>query len=408
MHWLLEQNTARAMREAAQKGGIGTATERAGYLTAQNDAEAAANLPRNMSVAGDVAEIRVEGILTKKPDFFAWLFGGGNTTYEQIQAALAAADADPNIKRGTMNISSPGGSVDGLFETLAAIERFGKPLTVRASRADSAAYAIAATAGRIEADSPASEFGSIGVVASFWVDDEIVDVTSTEAPNKRPDPTTDEGKATIREYLDSIHELFVDAIARGRTQHSGKEFDTKTVNEDFGRGSVFVARDAKARGMIDKVPSQAAVRVAAAHETDPTADVGGASRTKEKQTMSIEELKAKYPDLYAAVFQAGARDERDRVMAHITMGRGCGAMDIALGAIESGADMTRHLNAEYNSAAFNRRDIETRQADSDEAGKVLDGNNGSGGAAGNEAPKDELDTVADAMWAERGKKDEDK
>lgn len=401
MHWLLEQNTARQMREAAQKNGTGTAEERAWYIKTQADAEAAANLPRNMSIAGDVAEIRVEGILTRKPDFFAWFFGGANTTYEQIIAALAAADADPNIKRGTMNISSPGGSVDGLFETLAAIERFGKPLTVRASKADSAAYAIAATAGRIEADSPASEFGSIGVVASFFVDDEIVEVTSTEAPNKRPDPTTEEGKATIREYLDSIHELFVDAIARGRTRHSGKEFDTKTVNEDFGRGSVFVARDAKARGMIDKVPSQAAVRVAAAHETDPTADVGGASKAKESK-MTAEELKAKHPDLYAVVFQAGVTDERDRVMAHITMGRGCGAMDIALGAIESGVDVTRTLNAKYLSASANRRDINARQEESDAAAAVLDG------AAAKEEPKDELDVVADALWAKREKKDSDK
>ena len=58
--------------------------------------------------------------------------------------------------------------MEGLFETLAAIEAFGKPMSVRASKAASAAYAIAAAGGSITAVSPASSFGSIGVVMSLF------------------------------------------------------------------------------------------------------------------------------------------------------------------------------------------------------------------------------------------------
>jgi ClpP class serine protease len=147
-------------------------------------------------------------------------------------------------------IDSPGGQVDGLFETIAAIDAFkatGKPLKVRASNAQSAAYALAAAAGRIEATSPASSFGSIGVAAAFVVSDKVVSVTSTDAPNKRPDVATDAGRAIVREQLDAIHELFVGAIAKGRGTTAA------AVNKEFGRGATVLAGEARRRGMIDAI-----------------------------------------------------------------------------------------------------------------------------------------------------------
>ena len=66
-----------------------------------------------------------------------------------------------------LSIDSPGGTVAGLFETLAALDATGKSIRVRSSAAHSAAYAIAAVAGPIEAVTPVSMFGSIGVAALF-------------------------------------------------------------------------------------------------------------------------------------------------------------------------------------------------------------------------------------------------
>ena len=402
--WLLSPEKASEIRAAVSQGAVPTAQERANYVAAEHAAESAAvataNMPRNMKVAGSTAEIRVEGILTEKPDFLAWLFGGGNTTYGQIQAALAVAAADPAVKNIVLDVNSPGGTVAGLFETLAALEAFPKDIRVRASQADSAAYAIAVVAGPIEAKTMASEFGSIGVATAFFVDDEVVDITSTEAPNKRPDISTDEGKAVVREHLDAIHELFVDAIA------SARGTSPKTVNETFGRGSVLLAAEAKSRGMIDKIPARksakkSAAAVADATETDASAEHGGAEET-ETEEMDMKQLRTQHPELVEAVRQegieAGKTKERDRVTAHIVYGEQCGAMDIAIGAIRDGSEMTQTLTAQYMTAGRNRADIEARQQESAEAEGALKG------AKNTEEAMDEMDVATAEYMKLYGKK----
>src|SRR5690606_11582902 len=165
----------------------------------------------------------------------------------------AMARTDDSIKRVVFYVDSPGGQVHGLFDTLAAIESFPKPMVSRCAYACSAAYAIPAMAGKIEAINPAVSVGSVGVVASYFVDDGVIDITSTEAPDKRPDVSTEEGQAVIRKHLDALHELFVDAIARGRTHATGREFTVDDVNANFGRGAVVLGKEAKRRGMVDMV-----------------------------------------------------------------------------------------------------------------------------------------------------------
>jgi ClpP class serine protease len=258
--WFLKHEVAADMRRALDAGLAPDAAQCAAFIdriAAELTSAGALSLPRNMSVSGNVAQINIEGVLTTKPDLFSILFGGGNTTYESIQSGLAMAAADPAVKSLVLNVNSPGGQVNGLFDTLAAIEEFkatGKPISVRASMADSAAYAIAAVAGPIVATNAAAEFGSIGVAASFLKDEEIIDIASTEAPDKRPDVSTEEGQAVVRKYLDAVHELFVDAIARGRGT------TVEDVNTNYGRGSVLLAGEAKKRGMINKSPP--ALRIA--------------------------------------------------------------------------------------------------------------------------------------------------
>ena len=379
-------------------------------------------MPRNFSRAGDVAEIKVDGVLTQKPDFFAMFFGLGNTTYEQIRSSIALAESDPTVRRIVYDINSPGGSVDGLFETLAAIDGASKPSSVRASMADSAAYAIAAVAGRIEANTAASEFGSVGVVATFFNDEELIDITSTNAPNKRPDPATEEGQAVIREYLDSIHDLFVEAIADGRTK-SGRTTTKQQVNEEFGRGAVLLARDARKRGMIDRINPGGlrAVRVTQPPLSDARAeaDMAEGSQTQpppaasgdqpKRATMTEQELKEKHPELYAAVLDKGRAEgnvagrkegveaERKRVNAHLKMGKNTGAQEIALKAIESGASvLDEEVHADYMSAAMNRKDSNDRQTDSDVAGAVVSG------ATPAAVGKDLGDQVADILDAQKG------
>jgi ClpP class serine protease len=202
------------------------------------------------SLAGDTAEIVVDGVLTPKPDLLAKLFGGGNTAYSSIIEALRNARTNSSVKRVILQISSPGGDVDGLFETLdeiAAFKASGKQIIARASMACSAAYAIAAATGRIEAVGEASRFGSIGVATERFVSDRFVSIASTGAPNKRPDVRTEAGKNVVRAELDEIHDLFVRRIAAGRGVPVAK------VAADYGKGSSFMSAEAKRRGMIDSI-----------------------------------------------------------------------------------------------------------------------------------------------------------
>ncbi len=52
--------------------------------------------------------------------------------------------------------------------------------------------------------------------------------------------------------------------------------------------------------------------------------------------------------------EQAAAEERDRVLAHLTLGESSGDMTIALEAIRSGAGMTAELTARYMSACLNR------------------------------------------------------
>ncbi len=256
--WLVKREVLQAMRAARSAGYEPSNEERAAFATAMREAYASnpSDRPHIMSVSEDTAEIVIEGVLTEKPDCWALMFGGGNATYEAIRKSLALADADPSVKKIVLNIASPGGHVNGLFETFAALDAVQKPIEVRSNFAASAAFGIAAVAGKIIATSPAAEFGSIGVAASFYVDDDQVDIASTDAPRKRPDVRTEEGIAMVREELDQLHELFADRIARGRSHTTGETVTAKMVNADFGMGGMFVAGTAKKRGMIDSIAAQ--------------------------------------------------------------------------------------------------------------------------------------------------------
>lgn len=402
MAWLLKPEVARALQEGRASRYQPTLEERARFADAMREAYADrdADSPRILRVAGDVAEIEVEGVLTEKPDCFALLFGGGNTTYAGIRKSLAMADANPDVKRIVLRIASPGGQVTGLFETLAAIEATAKPISVVSSLAASAAYGIAAVAGPIEAVTPASEFGSIGVAVSLFLDDQVVDIASTDAPNKRPDVTTEEGLAVIRQELDALHEVFVDAIARGRSHNTGKAITPETVNAEFGRGGMFVASQAKKRGMIDKTSARIVrTRSGARAESDDNEAPAVPEKELDMSALTLEQLKTQHPEAYAAALTEGEKQgetkERKRVLAHLKLAETTGANQVARKAIESGAStMDEDVHAEYLSAAINRRDSNARQTDSDNAGAALAGAKTPAAAEG---ARDNGDLVADAM-----------
>ncbi len=358
MYWLLEQSVWKIFQQAQAAGFKPSADQQTRFEARFFDDDDDARSGRVLTVAGDTAEIKIEGVLTNTPNFMAMMFAGGNVTYGEIIGALAKAEQDPEVKKIVLAINSPGGQFDGLFDLINALQKVDKPIDSSIGpEANSAAYAIAAQTRTITATTRATRVGSIGVVASFNVDGERVQITSTDAPNKRPDVTTDAGRAVIREELDAMHEIFVDAIATGRG------VTVEKVNEDFGKGATLLAQVAVDRNMIDAV-ADTKLKVV---RTNPATS----GNQLETETMNISELRAQHPETYAAAVEVGVTDERDRVSAHITMGEACGDMAIAVAAIGAGDPMSAARQAEYMAAGMNRSDTGDRNDDDDAAAAAL-------------------------------------
>jgi ClpP class serine protease len=371
MPWLLSNEAIEEAYAVRKDLLLHSAEAQRAYLIAKSEGrvkEGAASV----SAARDdgVTEILVEGVLTRDPLACAWMTGEKNTAYSAIIAALDEAKADANVKSVLLRIDSPGGNVDGLFEALAAIQAFNKPMSVVATMACSAAYAIAAAAGNIQAVNAASMFGSIGVAASLRRDPAAIDLTSTEAPDKRPDVRTDEGKAVIVRHLDAIHDLFVGAIADGRGVTADR------VNAEFGRGATLLAGEALSKGMIDSVvkpPERKRVNGrAAAADGNQTIDAAASGEESDDMAMDMKTLRASHPELCAEIESAAVAQERDRVGAHLTMGEASGDLKTALTAVRDGSAMTQTLQAQYLMAGMNRSDRNARQAESDAVGPVVD------------------------------------
>jgi ClpP class serine protease len=206
-----------------------------------------------LTVANGVATIRVEGVLTPTPDPASQFYGEANTTYADLSAALSAALEDKSVREIVWVINSPGGMVDGFFALLEDIASArasgGKPMRALAQNATSAAYGIAAAVGKIEATSRTGVFGSVGVATSAFVLGDmigkVVDITNTDAPDKRPSVGTPEGKAVVVKLLDQIGTEFMGVIAQGRG------LQVADVASRYGRGASMLAPAALAAGMID-------------------------------------------------------------------------------------------------------------------------------------------------------------
>lgn len=326
--WLVESTVREQLAQAQARG------EPQGTPLAAN---------ANISVSGRAATIEIKGVLTRKPSILAQLFGGGNTTYASIIESLVKANDDSNIDAITLDIDSPGGTVDGLFDTIAAMQATTKPITALVTgSAASAAYALAAQAGDIVAANRSVRVGSIGVAKEIQIRKDVQVITSSEAPKKRPDASTEEGREVIREELDAMHELFVESIALGRST------TMDAVNSTFGQGAMVLADQAERIGMIDRIQSQNTVEGMTA--------------------MNLETLRAQHPDLCLQIADEAVATERDRSQEHLIMGKECGDLETALAAVADGSKMTGALRAKYLTAGINAADIRARANDNILAG----------------------------------------
>ncbi|WP_353274686.1 S49 family peptidase [Wolbachia endosymbiont (group B) of Hofmannophila pseudospretella] len=170
--------------------------------------------------------IPIHGILTKKPGAFDEMLG--MTSYEQIEEQITQALADSSIETIILEIDSPGGEVNGIFDLADFIyESRAKKRIIAIANDDaySAAYAIASSAEKVFV-SRTSGVGSIGVIASHIDQSGFnekcgIKYTTVFAGSRKNDlnphePMTSESLESLQKEVDRLYEMFVQLIARNR------------------------------------------------------------------------------------------------------------------------------------------------------------------------------------------------
>lgn len=346
MIWFIQKSILTAM----EKGSSSVTSEQIAAFNRDSE-PSASDTPSIYSTAGDRATIKVDGVLTQKPNIFAMLFGGGNTTYANIVASIDAAERDPNIKEIYLEIDSPGGTVAGMYDAMDAIQNATKPTTaVGRNNVASAAYGLASQADKLLSSNRSTRFGSVGVATEMYVSENYVTIANKDAPRKRPDVSTEEGKLMVQEELDEMAEMFMAQIATGRG------VTLERVKEDFGQGGMFLADKAQQRGMIDGVSPSSFAK--------PTTATSGGNQP-EAIKMDPATLQAQHPDVYAAVMKLGEDKEHKRACDHIKLGAASGDEQLALNAIKDRKDLAE-CQADYMAASLNRRDSDDAAKDDDD------------------------------------------
>ena len=264
------------------------------------------------------AHISIVGQLTPKAETDACgaYTADALTEYGYISEASRAADADERVERIEYFIDSPGGYVSGLMPAVQAMRQVEKPTVSKVGgMAASAAYWLASQTDEIIATSELSRFGSIGVAVEEFDNTKMLEnagitrrvYTSTEAPLKRPDTSTEDGQAQVVSSLDDIHAVFAQNVADGRGVALG------TVSSDFGQGAVFTANESMRRGMIDKVETISARKKSVPDVIQEQNTAATAEKSKQEvKVNTLDDLKKENSAVYSEAIAAGVTQERAR------------------------------------------------------------------------------------------------
>ena len=231
-------------------------------IAAMEDAEAlpaslnaARPAPNFAEVGHGVAVLPIHGSLTHRTHGLDAM--SGIQSYKQLSADFAAMVNDSAIRHIVLDINSPGGAVNGLFDLVDEIHsaRSIKPISAIVDEAAySAGYALASAADEIILPRMGG-VGSIGVIAahvdrSAMLANAGIKVTPIYAGARKADgmpdlPLSDEALARLQAEVDRAYELFVETVARNR----GLAMDAvKATEADTYRGA-----DAVQTGLADKV-----------------------------------------------------------------------------------------------------------------------------------------------------------
>ncbi|SIQ37230.1 S49 family peptidase [Aquipseudomonas alcaligenes] len=174
---------------------------------------------RAVTVRDGVAIIPVVGPIMRYANLFTRISGATST--QELATDFQTALDDPKVKAIILNIDSPGGEANGInaLSDMIFAARGKKPIKAfGGGSVASGAYWVASSADELVIDDTAL-LGSIGVVLEVVTEEpregkKRWTITSSNAPNKRPDLATEEGRAVVAKNIDALSEVFVAKVAR--------------------------------------------------------------------------------------------------------------------------------------------------------------------------------------------------
>jgi signal peptide peptidase SppA len=291
-----------------------------------------------------IAIIPVNGPMFSKANIMT--AHSGATSLEKLSHDLATAVSDPSITAIVLDINSPGGAALGPAELAGEIRQAAQTKPVIAytgTMACSAAYWIASAASEIVAH-PGAMLGSIGVVTAASYQKEAdqdgnmhVEIVSSNAQKKRPDPQSADGLSQIKAELDAIENSFIDTVAQFRG------VDRATVISDFGGGGILSAADAVKVGMADRLGSLEDVLAELSNRSSSTSTTGARTMTAKKKddpaaaqpaavdnpATATEASATSIPAVQPPAAAAPAVDQKARISAIINHPEAEGRADLA-------------------------------------------------------------------------------
>lgn len=209
---------------------------------------------RHVTMRDGVAVIPVTGPIFRYANLFTEVSGAVST--QMLATDIQTALDDPAVRAIVLDADSPGGEATGINELSDLIynARSQKRIVTYVSgMAASAMYWIGSAAGEIVVDDTA-QLGSVGVVMTLAMAAQrdgakSFEIVSSNAPNKRPNPETESGRAQLQARVDELASVFLDKVARNR----GIRRDQ--VNDRFRQGGIATGALAMEAGMADRLGS---------------------------------------------------------------------------------------------------------------------------------------------------------
>lgn len=166
-----------------------------------------------------VAVIPVTGPIFRYANMFTRISGATST--QVLATDIQAALDNPQVRGIVLNVDSPGGEANGINELsdLIFAARSKKPIKAYVGgMAASGGYWIASAASEVIIDDTGMA-GSIGAVVEIKLGDDKesgkrYQIVSRNAPNKRPDLSTEGGRAKVAETIDALGDVFAAKVAR--------------------------------------------------------------------------------------------------------------------------------------------------------------------------------------------------